>query len=161
MIKLRNLKRNDSFRMVDFTNDLDTKINTNFLNYSKSIQDFKIFIFNSLKDKRNIHYAIDSEGEYAGTVSLKNINFKNKKSEFAIVVHPKFRGKGIGKQALILILKKAQKIGLDEVFLNVFEDNLKAILLYTKVGFIKYFTSHRKNLFQNQTKKLIWMKKKL
>jgi diamine N-acetyltransferase len=161
MIKLRRLKIEDAFSMLAFTSDLDTKINTNFSHYSRSIQDFNTFILKSLKDIKNHHYAIDFDDKYAGTVSLKNINKKNKTAEFAIIVHPNFRGKGIGKHSLNLILKKAKKENLNEVFLNVFEDNIRAISLYTKVGFTKYFTSYRKNIYLNISKKLIWMKKKL
>jgi diamine N-acetyltransferase len=161
MIKLRKFTINDAKEMLAFTNDLDTKINTNFLHYSNSLRDFKNFIINSFKDTKHLHFAIDYNGDYAGTVSLKNINKKRRTAEFAIIVHPSFRGRGIANQALNLILKKAKIEKLDEIFLNVFEDNIKAISLYRKVGFLKYYTSYRINKFQNISKTIIWMYKTL
>jgi hypothetical protein len=78
MIKLRPLILEDSKEMLLFTTDLESKLNTNFLNYSNTINDFEFFIEMSRKNKKNLHYAIDYDGKYAGTVSLKNINTKKK-----------------------------------------------------------------------------------
>ena len=159
MIKLRPLEKKDAIEMLAFTVDIDTKKNTNFLYNSNSISNFENFILNSLKETKSLHYAIDYNGKYAGTVSLKNLNRRKKNAEFAIIVHPNFRGKGIGQHALMLIIEKAKYENFESIFLNVFEENTKAITLYHKVGFKKYFTSFRINKFENKKKKLIWMKK--
>jgi RimJ/RimL family protein N-acetyltransferase len=161
MIKLRKLRISDSIAMLDFINDIETKRNTNFLNYSNSIEDFQDFIKHSLYSKKHIHFAIDYNGYYGGTVSLKNVNKVSKKAEFAIIVLPKYRGFGLGTLALQLIEKYAKSIGLNLIYLNVFSDNLKAITIYEKAGLVKYFSSFRRNDFQNKIKKLIWMKKSL
>jgi len=159
MIKLRKLHSSDSVAMMDFIGDFETQMNTNFLKYSKTKEDFQKFIENSLISKKNIHFAIDYNGSYAGTVSLKNLNFKSKKAEFAIIVLPKYRGFGIGSQSLVLIESHAKLIGLNSIYLNVFFENFKATFIYNKAGFIKYYTTYRKNYFHNKLMKLIWMKK--
>ncbi len=145
--------------MMDFINDFETERNTNFLKYSNTKEDFQNFIERSTISKKNIHFAIDYNGSYAGTVSLKNLNFKSKKAEFAIVVLPKYRGFGIGTKGLDLIENYAKSIGLKTIYLNVFFENLKAISLYHKAGFVKYYSTCRKSYFQKKLMKSIWMKK--
>jgi|688.fasta_scaffold1129228_1 RimJ/RimL family protein N-acetyltransferase len=159
MIKLRKLNINDSIPMLEFINDFETQRNTNFLKYSNTKEDFQKFIKNSMISKKHIHFAIDFKGSYAGTVSLKNLNYKGKKAEFAIVVLPKYRGFGIGSKALQLIENHGKSIGINIIYLNVFVDNKRAISIYQKAGFFEYFTTYRKNEFQNKLMKLIWMKK--
>lgn len=63
-------------------------------------------------------------GEYWGYIGLKN-----------------FRGKGIGKQVMILIENKAVKLNLESLWLKVIQDNKNAIRLYEKSGYI----TERKN----------------
>jgi RimJ/RimL family protein N-acetyltransferase len=161
MIKLRKLHINDSIPMLDFINDFETQRNTNFLKYSKTKQDFQNFIKNSIISKKHIHFAIEYNGSYAGTVSLKNLNYKTKKAEFAIVVLPIYRGFGLGSKALQLIETHGKLLGINIIYLNVFIDNIRAISIYQKAGFVKYFTTYRKNEFQNKLMKLIWMKKNI
>jgi RimJ/RimL family protein N-acetyltransferase len=145
--------------MLGFINDFETQRNTNFLRYSKTKQDFQNFIKNSIISKKHIHFAIEYNGSYAGTVSLKNLNYKAKKAEFAFVVLPIFRGFGLGSKALQLIETYGKSIGINIIYLNVFIDNIRAISIYQKAGFVKYFTTYRKNEFQKKLVKLIWMKK--
>ncbi len=147
--------------MLEFINDFETQRNTNFLKYSKTKEDFQNFIKNSIISIKHIHFAIDYNGSYAGTVSLKNLNCKSKKAEFAIVILPKYRGLGIGSKALQLIETHGKSIGLNIIYLNVFIDNIRAISIYQKAGFVKYLTSYRKNEYQNKFMKLIWMKKNI
>jgi RimJ/RimL family protein N-acetyltransferase len=159
MIKLRKLHISDSVAMMDFIYDFETQRNTNFLKYSNTKEEFQKFIEKSTISKKYIHFAIDYNGSYAGTVSLKNIDQKSKKAELAIVVIPKYRGFGIGSKSLGLIENHAKTIGLNTIYLNVFFENHKAIYIYNKAGFIKYYTTYRKNYFHNKIMKLIWMKK--
>ncbi len=145
--------------MLDFINDFETQRNTNFLKYSKTKEDFQNFIKKSINSIKDIHFAIDYNGSYAGTVSLKNLNYKIKKAEFAIVVLPIYRGLGLGSKALELIEIHAKSIGINIIFLNVFIENTRAISIYKKSGFVKYFTTYRKNEYQKKLMNLIWMKK--
>ena len=147
--------------MLGFINDFETQRNTNFLKYSKTKEEFQNFIKNSIISKKHIHFAIEYNGSYAGTVSLKKLNFKSKKAEFAIVVLPIYRGFGLGSKALKLIETHGKSIGLNIIYLNVFIDNIRAISIYQKAGFVKYFTTYRKNEYQNKFMKLIWMKKNI
>ena len=52
-----------------------------------------------------------------------------------IAVHPDFRGQGIGKAALKIILKEIQEKGAEFVSLEVRPSNAPALALYRKLGF--------------------------
>ena len=52
---------------------------------------------------------------------------------FELYVDEKFRGKGYGKQAMLLIAEKARKLGLTSLGLHVFAVNNVARNLYESV----------------------------
>ena len=54
---------------------------------------------------------------------------------FGVIVHPKYRGKGIGEKLVQMALQKAEEYNASRVNLTVFENNRAAIELYRKLGF--------------------------
>lgn len=68
-------------------------------------------------------------------------NSKKKTShtgEFGVNVHPNYRGLGIGKELIKILLKWArQNVQIEKVILQVFATNKNAIELYRKLGFIE------------------------
>ena len=54
-----------------------------------------------------------------------------------ICVGPKLRGRGIGRQMLMLLIERANQAGTRDVFLEVRPSNLHAIALYQSVGFVE------------------------
>jgi RimJ/RimL family protein N-acetyltransferase len=52
-------------------------------------------------------------------------------------------GKGIGKKVLDIIEKKAKKLNLESIWLQVLENNERAISLYQKKGFTKVSNQNR------------------
>ena len=85
-----------------------------------------------------------------GMTFLKNINFLNRESEFAIIVGDvEERGKGYAKEATQETLAFAFfKLGLNRIFLKVAEDNSTAKKIYQNCGFIKEGTL-RESMFKN------------
>lgn len=68
---LRKLELKDATLMLEWMHD-KTVVNNLKVNFmSKIIEDCESFIINSWNDKENLHLAIDVNGEYMGTVSLK------------------------------------------------------------------------------------------
>jgi ribosomal-protein-alanine N-acetyltransferase len=47
------------------------------------------------------------------------------------------RGRGIGRQMLMLLIERASQAGMQDVFLEVRPSNMHAIALYQSVGFIE------------------------
>lgn len=137
-IKIRSLQISDVDYMIEFIKDKDISKNFLFTRYPYSKEKMIDFIKKSWEDKDNLHYAIDIDGEYAGTVSLKNINYIDRNAEYAIVLRKKFWGLGISKEATIEILNYAFNVlNLNKVYLNVLSENIRAIKFYEKFGFKK------------------------
>ena len=76
----------------------------------------------------------------AYTWTLFDQNNQNNKTGFIsmIGVHPKFQGKGIGKQVLLAGIKSLYQQGARSILLEVDSDNKNAISLYKKIGFMDF-----------------------
>lgn len=136
-MKLRPLKKNDAIPMLEWMQDPNINSFFRFSPDNVSIESCESFIENSFT-KENRHYAIEENGEYQGTISLKHIDYHNKTAEYAIALHQKSRGKGLGTKASKQILMIAfEELALNKVYLDVFSDNAPAIHLYQKLGFRK------------------------
>lgn len=72
-----------------------------------------------------------------GTIGLTDIDYKNQKAELTIIIGEKeYRGRGLGGEALKLLVKFAfNEMNLRKIKALVFSDNVKAIILYEKCGF--------------------------
>ena len=136
MIQLRTLSLDDLPLMKEWMMDKEVTQYFRFNGYNES----KVtqYIKDSLVDTQNRHFAIvDANNTYLGTISLKNIDLVNKHAEYAIVLRKPFWGKGVGKQASLLLIDFAKQIGMHKIYLNVLSTNTSAIQLYEKLGFRK------------------------
>lgn len=88
-------------------------------------------------DRDQYHYAVTGEdGEYLGTISLKNVDKFNRNAEYAICMRKVAMGKGLAFQATQDILEIAfGQLKLNRVYLNVLSENKKAIALYERSNF--------------------------
>lgn len=107
---------------------------------SKSREEVKDFIARSAEqgeDAAALHYAIvDESNSYMGTVSLKNIDRRNKNAEYAIATRSEAHGKGYAFSGTMDILKVAfEDLLLEKVYLCVTTDNHAANRFYEKCGF--------------------------
>lgn len=100
------------------------------------LEDVQKFIASAQNETKNLHRAIvDENNTYLGTVSLKNIDHKNKQAEYAIAMHPDGMGCGAASEGSNLILKTAfEVLCLSKVYLNVRLENRRAIQFYEKNG---------------------------
>lgn len=150
MIRLRSLHMEDANHMMEYINDEEISTNFKFTRYPFSVDSFKSFIQSSWKDKDNVHFAIeDEDGEYAGTVSLKNINAIDKTAEYAIVTRKKFWGSGIAKEATSKIIEYGfNTLNLRKIYLNVLSTNERANKFYKKFG-LEFEGTFKKHIFVN------------
>jgi diamine N-acetyltransferase len=149
MIKLRSLSLDDAASMMEYIEDKEISENFVFTRYPLSIDNFKSFIQSSWNDKVNVNYAIDDEGEYAGTISLKNINYIDKTAEYAIVTRKKYWGTGIAKEATSKIIEYGfNSLNLRKIYLNVLSTNERANKFYLKYGF-EFEGTFKKHTFIN------------
>ena len=74
-------------------------------------------------------------GDFIGNIEIMEIN--NNIGELGITITPKKQSQHYGTESIKAILKYAyEKLNLDEMELNVYSTNLKAIHCYEKIGFI-------------------------
>lgn len=136
-MKLRKLSLKDQDDILEWMKDPD--INCFFRFDSESInQDTVVhFIKESHSNQENMHYAIaNDEDEYLGTISLKNIDYKNGNAEYAVSLRQKAIGQGIASKATDTLLYIAFfELKLHKVYLNVVDNNARAIHFYEKYGF--------------------------
>lgn len=156
---LRPLQPKDASRMLEWMHDEDT---TQFLRLdgkSATIETTLKFIDAATNEGSNLHRAIvDIQDSYLGTVSLKNIDLEKQEAEYAISMHPCARGTGAAFDATKQILKIAfEEQGLRRVYLNVLEENKRAIRFYEKLEFEYKMTTD--TVFYNSTHKLRWYDK--
>ena len=161
MIKLRELETRDADGMLEWMHDPEIQKQFRIPMGEKTLEDALMFIETAdvrLLDGKNIHYAIaDEEDEYLGTISLKGINLVDKNAEYAISLRKRAQGKGIAFWATREILQKAFcQHGLERIYLNVLSDNIKAIYLYERCGFV-YEGEFRRHIFlKGEYKTLKW-----
>ncbi len=67
---------------------------------------------------------------------------------YDLLLQAQFRGRGLGKQAMLALEKKAKELGLASLALNVFEDNTVAKALYTSLGYEVQSSNMRKLLIE-------------
>ncbi len=94
------------------------------------------FIHDSKNVIDHIHCAVDVNGEYMGTVSLKNIDQDRKCAEFAIVLRRCAMGKGYALVAMKEMLWRGfSDLKLQHIYWYVSSANQRAIRFYDKNGF--------------------------
>ena len=143
MISLREIREQDAGQMLEWMHDPDIQkgFRKNMLNVTQD--EARQFCRNAKLAKRlepgqDMHLAIAGEkDEYLGTISLKEINPEFRSAELAIVLRKKAQGHEVGTKAIKLLLKEGfEELGLHRIYLTVLADNIAAIKLYEKCGFV-------------------------
>jgi len=94
-----------------------------------------------IKNKKTVHLLVVHNGKIVGA---SDINMRDKTEKhiglFGIAMAKDFRGEGIGKLLMDLVLKEAKKEleGFKIAVLEVYSTNNIATKLYSKMGFIEY-----------------------
>lgn len=143
MITLRELREEDAGDMLEWMHDPDSQKGFRKNMRDATLEDARQFCRNAKlgeghKQGQSIHLAVtDDRDEYLGTISLKKINSEFHSAELAIALRKKAQGHGIATEAIGLLLKKGfEEMGLHRIYLTVLADNIAAIRLYEKCGFI-------------------------
>ena len=154
---LRHLEEKDVPFMLEWMHD--NEINCNFqTDFASSTMDSVLnFIKNSF-DEKNQNFAIaDENDEYLGTISLKNVSYKNSNAEYAIVMRKKAQGTGAAMAATQELLKYAfEELKFHKLYLNVLEENVRAQKLYEKCGFVYEGTAVDAVIINGQYRTLKW-----
>lgn len=134
LVALRDFELEDVKKKVEWINN---PLNNVFLHYNipLNIEDTERWFYSKADNRRDC--IIEYEGIPVGLIGLLNIDEDNKEAEYYISLGEKdYKGKGIARKATELILNYAfNSLDLKTVYLNVDAENIKAVNLYSRVGF--------------------------
>ena len=155
-IHLRPLRAEDAPLMLEWMQDPSIACFFRFDAMSMTEEKCRAFIESANLEPRSLHYAIaDERDEYLGTISLKDI--ADGRAEYAISTRKCAHGTGAATQATKEILRLAfDELGLESVFLNVLEENLRANAFYRKAGFQFTHTEENALELRGRKKALNW-----
>ena len=111
--------------------------NNQYLHYDIPLEYEKTLRWFHQKDNAHrMDCTIEYDGVPVGVIGLLAIDTVNRKAEYYITVgNTEYHGRGIAKQATMLILEYAfLDLDLNKVYLTVDSDNEKACRLYERVG---------------------------
>lgn len=162
-IQLRPLERDD----LIFVHQLDNNASVMRYWFEEPYEAFVelVDLYNKhIHDQTERRFIIEFNKIRVGLVELVEINYIHRRSEFQIIIDPKYQGKGYASDAAHLAMDYAFSIlNLYKLYLIVDKKNKKAIHIYSKLGFkvegelIHEFFSHGKYrnairmcAFQNQ-----------
>lgn len=136
-MRLRELQEKDAEYMLEWMHDKNvcSYLGKDFLHMT--IENCRSFIREAGQNQRNRHWAIvDDQDEYMGTISLKEIDFDNKRAEYAVSCRTKAMGKGFARKATARVFEIAgEELQLELIYLNVYDFNERAQGMYRAVGF--------------------------
>jgi len=119
---------------------------TSFFELIKNRKDDQYFHphpFNKEKAEELGHYKGEdlyfiqiSENEICGYGMLRGWDEGYLVPSLGVIIHPDYRGKGLGKKFLVFLHDQARKKGAKQICLKVYPDNKGAIALYSKMGYV-------------------------
>lgn len=140
-VTLKGLELNDVNELLVYWNDIQ------FMNFSGRItpmsrEEGKEWIrktWNERKQGDIYTFAIttNENGKYIGNIRLKIVNKISRRADISLgIFNPEFRNKGLGTEALELIINFGfETLNLLSMELRVFSNNTRAIAVYKKLGF--------------------------
>ena len=136
-VNIRPFTENDILNKVRWINDCE---NNKFLHYELPLDEDKTRAwFHKNKDRADRYDAIiEYDRNPVGVIGLLSI--VDGRAEYYITLgESRYRGKGIARDASILLLKYAfDELDLLEVYLYTEVDNIPAQKLFEKCGFVKH-----------------------
>jgi RimJ/RimL family protein N-acetyltransferase len=155
-IKLRKLVISDVEFISKNAKDKDITRYTHVIAPPFDLKEAKKFIKKTqheMQEKTAYEFGIELKEtkKLIGTISLSNINYKNKNAEVGFWLSKKYWGKGLAKETLNLILDFGfKKLHLERIQARVLNKNLRAQKLLKKRGFKLEGRLRRKTHFKNK-----------
>lgn len=104
----------------------------------------------SKANEKNFILVTVNDSKFIGTISLVNIDFRNRKSELGrFYISSEHRNSGLGLESINLLIEYAfNHLNLNKVSLEVFSKNDNAKKLYLKSGF-EYTGTLKQHIYKN------------
>jgi RimJ/RimL family protein N-acetyltransferase len=124
-----------------------------------TIHERKEWFYTISKDKTAVTFAIvlNKNSTHIGNCGLINIDSRSRRGQLWIYLDKQFIGKGLGKEAITLLLKYAfQYLNLNRIYLYVVSTNLRATKFYERCGFKREGTFRQHVFLKNKYEDAIW-----
>lgn len=153
-IALRKIQLSDKKYFAKWWRDKDLLRLTSGISRRIPDQEIEKYFKTLLNNQDAYHFIVILNKKIIGHISLTKR--KNNWYETQIIIGEKeYWNKGYGTKAIQLLIKKAKKIGISDIFLEVRSNNLRAIRAYEKVGFAKVgIKKYPKNKYLPETLKM-------
>jgi RimJ/RimL family protein N-acetyltransferase len=139
LVRLRALAAADMAKLVEWRNDPEIKALLGGWSFPVSLEAEQEWFEKARKVETTHRLAIEvlSDGRYIGNIGLYDIDWKDRKAEYGILIGDKAAwGRGYGLDASKVLLAYAfRELNLHRVFLRVLAHHERAIRLYEKIGF--------------------------
>ena len=156
---LRPLLEKDTPHMLEWLHDRTVTEYLQLDGSGATLADAACFIQSAQNESVDLHRAVvDCNDTYLGTVSLKNIDTGKREAEYAIAMRASAMETGAAFAATQDILNIAfQILGLRRVYLNVLQENQRAVRFYNKCGF--QYTHQGELVLRGERRVLLWYEK--
>ncbi|OFI45808.1 GNAT family N-acetyltransferase [Floricoccus penangensis] len=135
-MKIRALERTDLPNIHKINNHRATMAYW-FEEPYESLDELTILYDKHIRDSHERRFVIELNDEFVGIVELMDIDYIHRNCEIQIVIITKFRGQGLATEALRKGIEYAfLMLNMHKVYLYVDVDNLPAVHIYKKCGFI-------------------------
>ena len=103
----------------------------------KADKDLPQLLPDGLGTRNHFMYAIEDDGRFAGYLWLcdREGDLGHSLFVYAVEIDEAFRGRGLGRVAMVFAEQEAQRLGITKVALNVFGGNEVARALYRSLGY--------------------------
>ncbi len=163
MYKLRELEREDIKKINEWRNDPELiaclGAPYRFINEDVDSAWYEKYMHSRNNSVRCVIVNSENDEEILGLISLLDINYINRSAELHIMIGgARNRGKGIGTFAVESMIEHAfNNLNLRRIELGVLENNVPAIKLYEKTGFIREGIKRKSNYKNGEYISLIMM----
>ncbi|HUR69287.1 MAG TPA: N-acetyltransferase [Candidatus Thermoplasmatota archaeon] len=105
----------------------------------------------SLTRAKALNLALSERGVIVGFIGAFHHRTHRLGHVYTVNVHPKERGRGLGRALLSACEERLRALGMDRVVLEVNVENADAIRLYERAGYVRqerlkdYYTTYRVN----------------
>jgi ribosomal protein S18 acetylase RimI-like enzyme len=115
---------------------------------AKAAADFEQLFPGGRPSAGQLVYVLEAEGEPVGNLWLceREDSFQKGMFVYNIWIDEQYRGRGYGKEAMLLAEEEARRRGIDKISLNVFGGNTAARGLYSSLGYEENAISMSKRL---------------
>jgi len=133
-IKLRAMELKDQEFLRGMVNDPEIEFKIGGYSFPVSSIEQKSWFENVVYDNKNFRLIIESlEGETIGFANITDIDWKYRSASHGIkIANPSFRGKGIGTDTVMAIMRYAfDELQLNRLETTIVEHNQASLKLYT------------------------------